>query len=73
MRLGDSMVRVSQVVNLMPLQRTAIPYLGRELCCCYSTRAGFSEGDRLLVLTEVRAREQQLACVPKALPLPPPS
>lgn len=29
--------------------------------------------ERLLVLTKMRAREQQLACVPKALPVPPPS
>lgn len=36
-RSGESVVRVSQVVNLMPLQGTATPFLGMELCCCYST------------------------------------
>lgn len=39
-----------------------------ELCCC-SQRAGFGEGDTdFLVLTE--GEEQQLPCVPNALPRP---
>lgn len=50
-----SMVRVSQVVNLMPLQETSIPFLGWTYA--FIQCAGFSEGDTdLLVLTEVTAR-----------------
>lgn len=64
------MVRVSQVATLMPLQGTAAPLSGDGTKLLFNVQGSVRETQIYCCQKKGKQEEQQLPCVPKALPVP---